>query len=202
MFLTYQNNLPKITPNLADECTLHFYERGQEISVVNQGIWQVYRGIIQLSTFHESGEEVLLGWAKPASIFGQSLHNLPTYQAIALSDVYLRWYSIGEIENSPQLATRLFSQITQVLHQKEALLAIAGLRRVEDRLQCLLELLKREIGQPVEGGIRINARLTHQMLANAIGSTRVTITRLLGDFQRQEYIKIDSDRHLVILEKN
>jgi CRP-like cAMP-binding protein len=202
MFLTYQNNLPKITPNLADECTLHFYERGQEISVVNQGIWQVYRGIIQLSTFHESGEEVLLGWAKPASIFGQSLYNLPTYQAIALSDVYLRWYSMGEIENSPQLAARLFSQVTQVLHQKEALLAIAGLRRVEDRLQCLLELLKQEIGQPVEGGSRINARLTHQMLANAIGSTRVTITRLLGDFQRQGYLKMDGDRHLVILKKN
>jgi CRP-like cAMP-binding protein len=202
MFLTYQNNLPKITPNLADECTLHFYEKGDEILVVNQGIWQVYRGIIQLSTFHESGEEVLLGWAKPASIFGQFLHNLPTYQAIALSDVYLRWYSMGEIENSPQLAARLFSQVTQVLHQKEALLAIAGLRRVEDRLQCLLELLKQEIGQPVEGGMRINARLTHQMLANAIGSTRVTITRLLGDFQRQGYLKMDGDRHLVILKKN
>jgi CRP-like cAMP-binding protein len=41
-------------------------------------------------------------------------------------------------------------------------------------------------------------RLTHQMLANAIGTTRVTITRLLGDLQSQGRISFDSDRHLVI----
>jgi len=36
------------------------------------------------------------------------------------------------------------------------------------------------------------------MLANAIGTTRVTITRLLGDFQAQGQICFDCDRHLII----
>jgi CRP-like cAMP-binding protein len=36
------------------------------------------------------------------------------------------------------------------------------------------------------------------MLANAIGTTRVTVTRLLGEFQTQGKVSLDGDRHLVI----
>jgi CRP-like cAMP-binding protein len=69
---------------------------------------------------------------------------------------------------------------------------------VEERLQELLQLLSQELGQPVAEGTRLLVRLTHQNLANAIGTTRVTVTRLLGEFQRQGLISLDSDRHLVI----
>ena len=62
----------------------------------------------------------------------------------------------------------------------------------------LLKLLAQEMGQSTSEGVRLNVRLTHQMLANAIGTTRVTITRLLGDFQAQGQVRFDSDRHLII----
>nr|WP_330359399.1 helix-turn-helix domain-containing protein [Moorena bouillonii] len=71
------------------------------------------------------------------------------------------------------------------MRQTEILLAISGQRRVEVRLQHLLLLLKREVGEPVPEGIRIGMRLTHQDLANAIGTTRVTITRLLSKFKHE-----------------
>ncbi|MEN9221521.1 MAG: Crp/Fnr family transcriptional regulator, partial [Thermostichus sp. BF3_bins_97] len=84
------------------------------------------------------------------------------------------------------------------LRQTEALLALAGRRRVEDRLRQLLSLLAGELGSPTAAGIRINVRLTHQDLANAIGTTRVTITRLLNRFRQQGWITLDKHRHLVI----
>jgi CRP-like cAMP-binding protein len=84
------------------------------------------------------------------------------------------------------------------MRQSEALLAIAGLRRVDERLQELLKLLAKEMGESTDGGTRLKVRLTHQMLASAIGTTRVTITRLLGDFQAQGQISFDCDRHLII----
>lgn len=46
--------------------------------------------------------------------------------------------------------------------------------------------------------IRIKVRLTHQMLANAIGTTRVTITRLLGELQQQGKVSFDDERHLLL----
>lgn len=84
------------------------------------------------------------------------------------------------------------------MRQTETLLAIAGLKRVEDRLRQLLELLRQDRGQATDEGIRLPVRLTHQTLASAIGTTRVTVTRLLGGFQRQGEISIDRTRHIIL----
>lgn len=83
----------------------------------------------------------------------------------------------------------------------EAMLAIAGQRRVDDRLYQLLLLLKQEFGQPIAEGTRLNIRLTHQDIANAICTTRVTVTRMLGRLQQAGAIDRDSDRHLILTEK-
>ena len=91
-----------------------------------------------------------------------------------------------------------FSQLARRMRQTEALLAISGLKRVEDRLQQLLYLLQQELGESTKEGTRIKVRLTHQNLANAIATTRVTVTRLLGEFQRQGWLGFDSDRHIII----
>ena len=177
---------------------LHFYPKGEEIPLVSQGVWQVCQGIVQLSTLCQNGEEVWLGWAEPSTFFGYWFSLLQTYQAIALSDVHLTWFSLAEINASPRLAQIVLPQMVRRMRQTEALLAISGHRRVEERLQLLLLLMKREIGQPVADGTRLNLRLTHQNLANAIGTTRVTITRLLSKLKSEGAITIDGDRHIIL----
>jgi CRP-like cAMP-binding protein len=141
---------------------------------------------------------VWLGWAEPSTFFGYWFSLLQTYQAIALSDVHLTWFSLAEINASPRLAQIVLPQMVRRMRQTEALLAISGHRRVEERLQLLLLLMKREIGQPVADGTRLNLRLTHQNLANAIGTTRVTITRLLSKLKSEGAITIDGDRHIIL----
>ena len=181
---------------------LHFYAKGQKIPLVSQGVWQVSQGLVQLGTLCENGEEVWLGWAEPSTLFGNWFSLLTAYQATALSDVHLVWFSLSEINSSPRLAQAILPQMVRRMRQTEALLAIAGNRRVEERLQQFLLLMKREIGQPVEAGTRIGVRLTHQNLANAIGTTRVTVTRLLNKLKQQGTIAFDCDRHIVIRHEN
>ncbi|WP_026099021.1 Crp/Fnr family transcriptional regulator [Kamptonema formosum] len=180
------------------ERSLHYYSKGEPIPTKSQGVWQVCKGLVQLSTLYPSGEERLLGWVGPSMCFGPWLTFLHIYQARALSDVYLMWFSVGEIEASPELSHQLLPQLNRRLRQMEALLAISGLRRVEDRLHQLLVLLKQEIGQPVAGGTRLNVRLTHQDLASAISTSRVTVTRLFGQLKQQGLIAIDSKRHIIL----
>jgi len=177
---------------------LHFYARGEEIPLVSQGVWQVCQGLVQLSTLCQNGEEVWLGWAEPSTFFGHWFSLLQSYQATALTDVYLTWFSLTEINSSERLAQTVLQQMVRRMRQTEALLAISGQRRVEDRLQQLLLLMKREIGQPVVEGTRLGVRLTHQNLANAIGTTRVTVTRLLSKLKSEGAIILDRDRHIII----
>jgi CRP-like cAMP-binding protein len=198
MLLTYKAQSPFKDELIEGRC-LHYYDRGEAIPLVEEGVWQVYRGVSQLSQVSETGEEILLGWAQPGHFFGLWLTYIESYQAKALSEIYLRWYNLNEIESSPQLTQMMLNQMSRRLRQTEALLAIAGLKRVEDRLLQLLKLLKEEMGQTVdEQRTRLTIRLTHQNIASAIGTTRVTVTRLLGDFQRQGIISIDSDRHIIL----
>ncbi|MEG4108398.1 Crp/Fnr family transcriptional regulator [Microcoleus sp. S13_C5] len=190
--------LAEIQHNTGASRNLHFYAKGETIPMMSQGLWRVCQGLAQLSTLYPTGEEGLLGWVGPSMCFGLWLTSLQTYRATATSDIYLMWYSMVEIEASPQLAHELLPQMVRRLRQMEAILAIAGQRRVDDRLYQLLLLLQQEFGQPVVEGTRLNIRLTHQDIANAICTTRVTVTRMLGKLQQQGLISRDGDRHLIL----
>ncbi|MGL5794695.1 MAG: Crp/Fnr family transcriptional regulator [Waterburya sp.] len=181
------------------ELPLQQYERGDEITVLDSGIWQIYRGVVQLSRVQQDGTEIILGWVTANGIFDNSFDDSPVpYRAIALTDVYARRYSIKEIMQNPLLARQLITQLSDRLLQSERLLEIIAVKRVEERFRRLLLMLKQEIGQPVSDGIRLQARFTHQHLAEAICTTRVTITRIVGDLRNENLIYFDSDRHLVI----
>jgi CRP-like cAMP-binding protein len=171
-------------------------KRGQFISMKAADVFIVCRGVVQLSTLYPCGDEGLLGLACPSMPFGMPFSQLNPYEAIALTDVVLMRIHVMEVEQSPRLAQGLFRELNRRLQQTEALLAIAGYRRVDDRLRQLLYLLRQDLGQATPEGVRLNTRLTHQQLAGLIGTTRVTVTRILKDFRREGWVDTDAQRHL------
>lgn len=178
--------------------SLQPYKTGQSIRMLPDEILVVCRGVVQIGTLYDSGDEALLGLACPSMPFGLPLSCIRPYQAAAMTDVDLMRLSMVEVEQSAVLAQSLFRQLTRRLQQTEAVLAMVGYRRVEDRLRHLLLLFKDEIGLPVTSGTRLSIRLTHQQLANAIGTTRVTVTRLLSQLQEEGWLVVDGTRHIVL----
>jgi CRP-like cAMP-binding protein len=130
--------------------------------------------------------------------FGLPLTLIHPYHAAALTDADVMRLTWEEIEQSPALSQGIFQHTARRLRQTEAVLAMVGYRRVEDRLRHLLLLLKQEVGQPLETGTRLSVRLTHQQLANAIGTTRVTVTRLISQLREENWLVIDGDRHIIL----
>ncbi|NET08215.1 MAG: helix-turn-helix domain-containing protein [Symploca sp. SIO2B6] len=175
------------------------YAKGETIHLEQQIIWLVSRGLVKLSTINENGEEMLVGLAGTSMSFSSGMTALNNYQATALSEevelVRIAW---TEIDVYPRLKQNFLAQINRRLKQTELLLAISGKQQVKERLQHFLLFLKQEIGQSVAEGTLLNVRLTHQELANACRTTRVTITRELGKLQQQGKIAFDS-KHCIIL---
>nr|WP_010468592.1 helix-turn-helix domain-containing protein [Acaryochloris sp. CCMEE 5410] len=163
-----------------------------------QDLWIVCRGIVQLGTLFASGDEAVLGFVYPAMPFGLPLTQLNPYEAFALTDVVLMRLNQVELESSPLLAQGVLQQLSRRLQQTEAILAMISQRRVYDRLVQLLLMLKQEVGHVTPDGVRLEVRLTHQQLANLLGTTRVTITRLLGLLRQEGWLTIDRTRHFVI----
>ncbi|NJO43974.1 MAG: Crp/Fnr family transcriptional regulator [Cyanobacteria bacterium CRU_2_1] len=193
-----QPDLRQLLEELYRGRSLQPYRSGQAIRMLPDEILVVCRGVVQLGTLYDSGDEALLGLACPSMPFGLPLSFIRPYQALALTDVDLMRLRLVEVEQSPMLAQGIFRHLTRRLQQTEAVLAMVGYRRVEERLRHLLLLLKQEVGQPSPNGTRLSVRLTHQQLANAIGTTRVTVTRLLSQLQEEGWLIIDGNRHIVL----
>lgn len=195
---TPQPDLRQLLEELYRGRSLQPYRSGQTIRMLSDEILIVCRGVVQLGTLYDSGDEALLGLACPSMPFGLPLALIRPYQAMALTDVDLMRLRLVEVEQSPMLAQGIFRHLARRLQQTEAVLAMVGYRRVEERLRHLLMLLKQEVGQPTANGTRLTVRLTHQQLANTIGTTRVTVTRLLSQLQEEGWLVIDSSRHIVL----
>lgn len=187
--------------NSSQEDAKQSYLKGETIALQPQTICLVNRGIVKLSTISATGEEVLLALAGPKTPFGPDLTSLKTYQATALCEVELEYLPLRNIAANPQYVAKFLSQVIRRQRQTEALLSISGQRHVKDRLYNLLLLLQQEIGQPVEQGTRLSVRLTHQDIATACSTTRVTITRMIGKLQEQGKIFIDSYNHIIVKEQ-
>ncbi len=172
----------------------HFGPR-QDIPLNPDTCWQVRHGLVKLSAVLAEGEQVVVGWAVPPMLFGgDSILPEVYYQATALGKVELAKVSLEEVAMLPQAVQAILSR----LQQSNALLAACGQRRADDRLRSLLLLLKRELGEPWVGDTRLKVRLTHQDLANTIGTARATVTLLLNQFKKRGWITIERDYRLRI----
>ena len=173
------------------------YAAGLSVPLHSRHLYIICSGIVQLHTIHADGNETIVGLCGASMVFGATLTHLHPYWATALSDAELLPLAIADVESSPALSAALLPQVIRRLQQSEAWLAFAGKRLVVDRLRCLILQLAQDFGQVGPNGVRITVRLTHHQLATIIGTTRVTVTRLLRDFKSEGWLKVYR-RYLIV----
>lgn len=171
---------------------------GSNVPLLKKSVWLVVRGMVKLSAISIQGDELLLGLAGPNEPFGDPLTNVQAYEARSMVDSDLLCISCEEMAESPHLAIAVLQGMAARYRQSEAMLALLGLRRIEERVRGFLELLANDYGVPCDQGLRLNVKLTHQDLASALSTTRVTVTRVLGTLREEGWLQLDGQRRLVI----
>jgi CRP-like cAMP-binding protein len=66
-----------------------------------------------------------------------------------------------------------------------------------DRLLAQLGILARDFGRPMEGGTRIELRVTHAQLAALVGGSRAAVCRALGLLAGRGSVALDGDRFVL-----
>jgi global nitrogen regulator NtcA len=169
-------------------------ERGKTIFFPGDPAERVYllrRGAVRLSRVYESGEEITVALLRENSLFG--VLSLLTGQR---SDRFYHAIAFTRVELVTAPATSVRQAIEQdasvgLLLLTETMIETLTHRDMSSRLVSFLLVLCRDFGVPSTDGITIDLRLSHQAIAEAIGSTRVTITRLLGDLRQDGLVQID-----------
>jgi CRP-like cAMP-binding protein len=195
------NVMPRATISLEEiykQKTALICHKGKSIPMLDRDVFFVQQGIVQLSSFDSEGNDILLGIISPSMPFGLPLTSVEPYHATALSNVSLIRFTISEIEQYLDLSRLVMRGLDMRLQQSEAIHSILCSRHISEKLYGFLVLLCREIGEPVGNGTRLKVRFTHQHLASTIGTTRVTITRMLQRFQQDGTIVLDEKRHIIM----
>ncbi|MEO1002243.1 MAG: global nitrogen regulator NtcA [Cyanobacteria bacterium J06638_7] len=178
-------------------------ERGKTIFFPGDPAERVYllrRGAVRLSRVYESGEEITVALLRENSLFG--VLSLLTgqrsdrfYHAIAFTRVELITAPATSLRKAIELDASvgllLLQGLSSRILQTETMIETLTHRDMSSRLVSFLLVLCRDFGMPGSEGITIDLRLSHQAIAEAIGSTRVTITRLLGDLRQDGLLLID-----------
>lgn len=171
---------------------------GSSVPLLKNSIWLVVRGMVKLSAISVHGDEVMVGLVGPGEPFGDPLSQVEAYEALTLAETDLLCLSCEVIARDQVLSVGLLKSMAQRYRQSEALLALLGLRRIEDRVRGFLEMLATSYGQPCDQGLRLPIKLTHQDIASALSTTRVTVTRILGSLRDEGWLSIDAGRSLVV----
>ena len=178
-------------------------ERGKTIFFPGDPAEKVYllrRGAVRLSRVYESGEEITVALLRENSLFG--VLSLLTgqrsdrfYHAVAFTRVEMVTAPATSvrraIEQDASVGLLLLQGLSSRILQTETMIETLTHRDMSSRLVSFLLVLCRDFGVTSSEGITIDLRLSHQAIAEAIGSTRVTITRLLGDLRTDGLVQID-----------
>ncbi|MBE9061273.1 global nitrogen regulator NtcA [cf. Phormidesmis sp. LEGE 11477] len=178
------------------------YERNKTIFFPGDPAERVYfltKGAVKLSRVYEAGEEITVALLRENSVFG--VLSLITgdrsdrfYHAVAFTPVELMSLQADQmsvaLKEHPELSAMMLRGLSSRILQTEMMIETLAHRDMGSRLVSFLLILCRDFGVPGNEGITVDLKLSHQAIAEAIGSTRVTVTRLLGDLREQGMISI------------
>jgi CRP-like cAMP-binding protein len=170
------------------------FARGQELFGPGSGddlVHIVRSGCIRLYKVLPDGRRINVGLLGPNTVFAQeeSYEGLATGAAAeALIDSIVTIVGADDLAallaQSPELATAMVRGMTRRLTELQTLVVHLLARDASVRLATTLLALADAFGQPNADGLtEIALPLTHQSLANMIGSNRVTVTRKLVELQ-------------------
>jgi CRP-like cAMP-binding protein len=168
--------VPASSSDYLTSTKVYDFKRREQLPFDDGTVWQIVSGYVRTITWAENGDVTTLGIWGAGDIIGQPLSRINPYQIDCLTSVQLV-ICYGSVE---QIAPMLLNHIQEV----EQLLSLCQIRSINDRLWQTLLWLADRFGQDHPEGCTTGISLTHQQLADLVGTTRVTVTRLLNDFQK------------------
>ena len=176
------------------------YARGQELFGPGRGSGRVYivrSGCVRHYKALPDGRSINLGLLGPGTVITQELDPdglSSSTAAEALVDSTVTVVDAEDlvdlIQRAPELAPAVVHGMSRRLSELQILAEQLLARDTSVRLASTLLALARGFGRPTaEGLTAITLPVTHQQLANMIGSNRVTVTRKLLELQERGAVK-------------
>jgi CRP/FNR family cyclic AMP-dependent transcriptional regulator len=166
--------------------------------------FMILSGRIKVAILGDDGREVILSVLGPGDFFGEMalLDDEPrSATAIAIEDCELlalqRSDFEGVVSSRVSISAALIKVLSARLRKANHQISTLALLDVYGRVARVILDMAREEGRRLKDGRIAFRRATHQEIANRIGTTRETVTRMLKDLERQGLVKVEG-REIVL----
>nr|WDA99355.1 global nitrogen regulator [Galdieria yellowstonensis] len=158
----------------------------------------ITKGTIRISKIYNNGTKFTFIFLKEYDLFGKfgeikKINSSIVYELEALENTYLLKISLLKIFNKiyehKTLYKKLIVSFNERLMRNNMLMEILTHRNIKNRLISFLLYLALYFGSLSKLGIIINLTLSHNIIAEVLCSTRVTITRHIQSLEKMQYIK-------------
>jgi len=170
----------------------------------SRGVFLLCEGEVKLTISSSEGKTLILRIAKPGEILGlmasisgkpyevtaETIH--PCQVAFVRRDDFLRF-----VAQHPQASDAIVKQLSSNYHGACEQLRTVGLSlsAPEKLARLLLELS--EGAEETKSGIRFVLPMTHEEIAECIGSSRETVTRTLSEFKSKQLVTLKGSTLLI-----
>jgi CRP-like cAMP-binding protein len=190
-----------------EDVAAHLIERRfpRNATIVEEGLpgdymYVIREGRVKVTKLSEEGREKILQMLGEGAFFGEMalLDQAPRSATVkTLSPVRLLALSradfLSVLRRSPDLAMAVIQELTRRLRETDEQASSLSFQRVKDRTRGLL----RRMAGPADGGARITPPLTHQQIADMIGTSRETVTRVVKDLKQEGWLDQQGKRYVV-----
>lgn len=180
-------------PSFSRVVTTRRFERGEQVASADELAQRMYvlmNGRVNLVVTNNEGRRLVIGMLEPGAIFGEgalSTRTEPGVFAEAAESSTVWVIPAGEARNLtmqyPILGWGLLQTYGQRLVQVENSLEDVAYKKLPERLASLLLDLNSDGTDVIKG-------VSHQALADYLGTYRETVSAILRDFKRQELVEL------------
>jgi CRP/FNR family cyclic AMP-dependent transcriptional regulator len=175
------------------------YRKGEVIYSHHQpcnNLYLVISGTVKITRVSDHGSQVVVDLYRPDEFFGEAAFvslSHTSEQAVAHQKATLMAWRAGDIEEmimkQPQLAMALlqaFGQRALALTERIESLAVDS---IDQRLARTLVRFSERLGTLQTDGSFVMQPLTHELLAQYVGTSRELVTSRMTNFRRQGYLQ-------------
>jgi CRP/FNR family transcriptional regulator len=187
-----------------------YYQKGEIIFFENDdygGLYLLVSGRVKLSMLSPDGKEKVLNILQEGDIMGEvSFFDLDPHPITAEAMENARIVIIPReklediITKKPTLALKIIESLAKKTRLLTSQVRELVFHDAAGRMASLLSRFAEDFGVEINGGKMIDIILTHKEIANLIGSSRVTVTKIINNFIDDGVIKMHK-RKIVIVDE-
>ena len=188
------------------------YPKGSVLFVEGEdprGLFILCRGRVKLTTSSTEGKTLIVKIAEPGEVLGVSATMLGLPYEVSAETLEPAQVNFIRRDNFmtflaqyPEACMHTAQQLSEKYHAAQREIRSLGLSQNtgEKLARLLLDWCDRS-GETTAKGLRLTILLTHEEIAQMIGTTRETVTRILSAFKRRGLIEVKGANLFILQQK-